>query len=210
MLFLLKSMSSTPCPLLGLFWNSQISGWLEYQEKLVENFMGSNAILCGGANSGQTLFLMLWYWTTAIFLRIQLWNWKSNIFSQLHLQAQFFFISQLPEGLGMRKILAHSIRMQRIHKHQGAQFLDFNWAMWVQSPACPHRNFQWWCCSVITNPRNFLLKNIPLLAIHCISSFEVTSVLTKSYKSQIPVHLLYLVVLSTSAIKSASTYSIIF
>ena len=129
--FFWNSMSSTPCPLLGLFWNSQISGWLEYQEKLVENFMGSNAILCGGADSGQTIFLMLWYWTTAIFLRIQLWNWKSNIFSQLPLQAQFFFISQLPEGLGMRKIFAHSIRMQRIHKHQGAQFLDFHWAMWV-------------------------------------------------------------------------------
>ena len=36
---------------------------------------------------------------------------ESNIFSEIHLQAH---ISQLPEGLGMRKILTHGIRMQKI------------------------------------------------------------------------------------------------
>ena len=39
-----------------------------------------------------------------------------NIFSQIHLQVQIFIFYQLCHGLGMRKILAHGIRAQRIHK----------------------------------------------------------------------------------------------
>ena len=59
-----------------------------------------------------------------------------------------FYISKLPEGLGMRKILAHGIRIGNDPKTSANifwVFKDFHGVMRVQSPTCtPARKFHQW------------------------------------------------------------------
>ena len=62
-----------------------------------------------------------------------------------------FFIYELPEGLGMRKILAHGTRMQITSEDPQTSeamfliFMDFHGVMRVQSPTCtPARKFHQW------------------------------------------------------------------
>ena len=59
-----------------------------------------------------------------------------------------FYIYQLPEGLKMRKILAHGIRMQKnpqTRAHNFWIFIDFHRVMRDQSPTCtPARKFHQW------------------------------------------------------------------
>ena len=59
-----------------------------------------------------------------------------------------FFIYELPEGLGMRKILANGTRMQKNPQNKEKIFwicTDFHRVMRVQSPACtPSRKFHQW------------------------------------------------------------------
>ena len=59
-----------------------------------------------------------------------------------------FYICQLPEGLGMRKILSHGIRMQKNPQTRAGIswiFTYFHGIMRVQSPTCtPARKFHQW------------------------------------------------------------------
>ena len=71
--------------------------------------------MLGGANSGQTSIKCCDQSCNVEPLSLKNWGFDHevgswNIFLQLHLQVQIY---QLAEGLGMRKILAHGIRMQK-------------------------------------------------------------------------------------------------
>ena len=61
-----------------------------------------------------------------------------------------FYIYQLPEGLGMSKVLAHGIRMQKNPQTREDIFwifTDFHGVMWFQSPTCTLAwKFHQQCC----------------------------------------------------------------
>ena len=60
----------------------------------------------------------------------------------------FYYFPQLPEGLGMRKILVYGIRMQKnpqLTEDIFWTFTDFHGAEQVQSPTCtPAQKFYQW------------------------------------------------------------------
>ena len=61
-----------------------------------------------------------------------------------------FYMYQLPEGLGMRKVLVHGIRMQKNSQTREDifwTFTDFHGVIKVQSPTCTIvQKFNRWCC----------------------------------------------------------------
>ena len=61
-----------------------------------------------------------------------------------------FYIYELSEGLGMRKILGHGTRMQKNPQNREDGFLifrDFHGVMRVQSPTCTSaQKFHQWRC----------------------------------------------------------------
>ena len=116
----------------------------------IDNFRVSNTIMLGGVNSGQTSSdKMLWS---------RLSCWTTTIKNCRESQASFpnfifdgnYYIYELSEGLGMRKILAHGYIYTWIQKNAQTRedifwiFTDFYGVMWVQSPTysplpSPHR-----------------------------------------------------------------------
>ena len=110
-------------------------------------------MLLRGANSGQTSIKC--HYLACDVERPPLKNCK-DLTMKLEVKCLFpnsssgakFYISQLPEGLIIRKILAHGIRMQKNPQTREDifwTFTDFHGVMRIQSPTCtPAQKFHQW------------------------------------------------------------------
>ena len=120
----------------------------------IDDFGVSNAILLRGANSGQT-FIKCCDQAYNVEPWLFLKNCKDltmklevKYISPTSCSGRNFYIDQLPEGTGMRRILAQGIRIQK--NPQSRQnifwiFKDYHGITGVQSPTCtPRLKFHQW------------------------------------------------------------------
>ena len=104
-------------------------------------FLGYEHYLAWEYKLWSNLYQMLWsslqYWTTA-FKKFQEFGHEigSQHIFQTSSSDKIFYIYQWLEGLGMRKILTHVIRMQRIHKTARTFWQIFIGLFGVQSLTC--------------------------------------------------------------------------
>ena len=120
---------------------------------LIDDFKISKAILLGGANSRQTSIKCC-----DLACEVEPPPLKNCKDFTMKLKVKYllptsssganFYIYELPEGLGMREILAHGMRMPKNPQTREDIFwifTDFHGVVRAQSPTCiPARKFQQW------------------------------------------------------------------